>query len=636
VIEGETGRLTSAPASRTIIVAMLSAEAVAVLLALLVNENRHEGGVPIVQIARASELPERRCVELLESAELAAFVRMQAAAPGRSLDRAAKLTGEGRDRARSLCVAPASGPLSQFTDGLSEIKRAALDVAVETQQRFRGGTANRSQIRTTIRKRILPEPSLDVVTTEVEALVPSHLAIASSDPSYWVTLQGLLASRWGQDALKIVACVLDVLRDVHGVAGRFQYGWRELQQKGVHRSAFNLVDMTIALAGLGQGPYDHSGDDWWRMPADPDVLCEMPALAYVISRLLLSEQAHATPSAANTTAVSSEPGVADADRKERKDHNVQPLSTRTLNILFMDLSGWSKLTGLQLAGYLEKALPELDKLVKRHAAAHVNTWGDALIATFGSAKDTAECALDIRDFFRRTPESGGIPKGLAPRVAMHVGEAFIAYNPLLGRTDIFGHAVHLAARLEPVAGKGELACTKEFAVALDAIKGFGPVAHPRGTIELPKGFGRIEIFAVTGPGEDAPPAPVLEDPSMKPTLNRLVRWGPAAFETPESIPEFVQGLPHTRALDVWRLEFEFPKVAPGSYVYVAHPTAFGTARIGVGGIDGGFICIAEGVPTSIDAQDGPMAYTLLRSVNQIGGADPMAVQMRFFDLRGNA
>jgi class 3 adenylate cyclase len=180
--------------------------------------------------------------------------------------------------------------------------------------------------------------------------------------------------------------------------------------------------------------------------------------------------------------------------------------TETRSILFMDLAGWSKLTPPQVLAYLEKALPNLAQVVSRFGAQHVNTWGDALVATFSSVTEAANCALDVRDFFRRASEAEGVPEGLVPRVALHVGEVVIAKNPLIDKTDIFGDAVHLAARLEPVAERGEVCCTSEFAASLQGVRGLGPKAHFIGEVTLPKGFGVTKLFAVTGPNEQ-PPTP---------------------------------------------------------------------------------------------------------------------------------
>jgi class 3 adenylate cyclase len=180
------------------------------------------------------------------------------------------------------------------------------------------------------------------------------------------------------------------------------------------------------------------------------------------------------------------------------------VKTETRSILFMDLASWSNLTSPQIATYLHRVLPQISDIVARFNASHVNTWGDALIATFGSVREAAECALDIRDYFRRATEADGVPPGLAPRLSLHLGEVIVEDNPLLGRPDVFGAAVHLAARLEPVTPRGNVYCTDLFASCLMSTKGLGPVAHQIGTLSLPKNFGTVVAFAVTGPGEDPP------------------------------------------------------------------------------------------------------------------------------------
>ena len=191
------------------------------------------------------------------------------------------------------------------------------------------------------------------------------------------------------------------------------------------------------------------------------------------------------------------------------------VETETRSILFMDLAGWSNLTPIQICTYLQHALPRVADIIQtKFKASHLNTWGDALVATFSSAREAAECALDIRDHFRRATEADGIPAGLTPRLSLHLGEVIVAHNPLLGHTDIFGEAVHLAARLEPVTPHGIVYCTEIFASVLMTIKGLGPVAHRIGSLDLPKNFGTVVAFAVTGPGEPPPAPPEKGNPTQ--------------------------------------------------------------------------------------------------------------------------
>ncbi len=181
------------------------------------------------------------------------------------------------------------------------------------------------------------------------------------------------------------------------------------------------------------------------------------------------------------------------------------VTSETLSILFMDLAGWSQLTTPQITAYVTNAFPKLAGKIRSFSPMHCNTWGDAVVATFRSALDAANCALDVRDFFRRATETEGVPQGLVPRISLHLGEVIIAENPILNRPDVFGGAVHLAARLEPVTARGHVFCTEALADALRSAAGLAPVAHALGDVELPKGFGRVGVYAVTGPNEDAPP-----------------------------------------------------------------------------------------------------------------------------------
>lgn len=179
-------------------------------------------------------------------------------------------------------------------------------------------------------------------------------------------------------------------------------------------------------------------------------------------------------------------------------------STETRSILFLDVAGWSKLAAVEIADYVTKVLPELNKLLSDKGANFVNTWGDAIIATFPSARNCAECALDIRDFFSRNGRQKGVADGLSTRIALHVGEVILAHNPILNRTDIFGAAVHVAARLEPKATPGSVVSTKAFADALKEISGLGPKTYSLGQVVLPKDYGTIEAFLVLGTNEPVP------------------------------------------------------------------------------------------------------------------------------------
>jgi class 3 adenylate cyclase len=178
------------------------------------------------------------------------------------------------------------------------------------------------------------------------------------------------------------------------------------------------------------------------------------------------------------------------------------MDTKTQNILFMDLSGWSGLKAGAIYTYVTKAMPSLEPILAK--SGFLNTWGDAIVATFDGVKDAAEASLKLRDFFRSSYDHEGMPEQIMARVALHSGETLVIMNPLTKRPDIFGHGVHIAARLEPVTEPRHVFCTKSFADRLGEIEGAAPKAWPLGAVELPKGFGTVEVHVLTWPKDDDP------------------------------------------------------------------------------------------------------------------------------------
>lgn len=181
--------------------------------------------------------------------------------------------------------------------------------------------------------------------------------------------------------------------------------------------------------------------------------------------------------------------------------------TKTESLLFMDVSGWSKLEPDTIHRYVTTAMPKIETLIRKQT--FLNTWGDAIVATFASVKDASESALRIRDFFRNGYSVDGISPGLACRISLHLGEVILCHNALLKRDDIFGEAVHTAARLEPMTAPGQVFCTRSFADRLNEVRGAAPKAWPLPErLVLPKNFGEIEAFVVTG-ANDVDPRPGL-------------------------------------------------------------------------------------------------------------------------------
>jgi class 3 adenylate cyclase len=337
----------------------------------------------------------------------------------------------------------------------------------------------------------------------INSCVPSLLeAIPGEIDSYCFTLDGLLEAS-DRRPWKLLETALAVLKKRWlAPGGRREtrdFNWSEIRAHRFKQLDYGIAYVTFHVAKLSQGGTEAGSDRpgefdfrFWLMGHDLETIVQLADVpAFQAYRRPHNVVAPAERASGDKTGVPARP----------KD---TPMTTsKTLSILFMDLAGWSKLTAPQVDAYLRNALPNLAKRVQEgYAVEHINTWGDALVATFGSVVQAAQCGLDIRDFFGRASESEGVPRGLRPRISLHVGEVITAYNPFIGREDVFGQAVHLAARLEPVTADGLVFCTKPFAEMLGDQKGTAPAAHEIGHVDLPKGFGRIPVFEVTGPNQD--------------------------------------------------------------------------------------------------------------------------------------
>lgn len=205
--------------------------------------------------------------------------------------------------------------------------------------------------------------------------------------------------------------------------------------------------------------------------------------------------------ASSNTRPSAEPTTTKAGHVSTDDE------IQSLAILFLDVAGWSKLGTESIRRFVSVSLPKIEEKLAK--AKMKNSWGDAVVATFGTETEAANSALEIRDFFVRATDDQ-LPSGLQVRIGLHRGQVLYLNNPVRRERDIFGNAVHVAARLEPVTPAGAVYCTREFAQALLDVAGTGPKAHAMGKIEFPKGFGTYEVFAVTWNNEK-PPAPEVDN-----------------------------------------------------------------------------------------------------------------------------
>jgi adenylate cyclase len=158
-------------------------------------------------------------------------------------------------------------------------------------------------------------------------------------------------------------------------------------------------------------------------------------------------------------------------------------SARRLSaIMFTDMVGFTARARANEADAL-RLLEEQEGLVRPLLAAHhgreVKSTGDGFLVEFGSALDAARCAVAIQERLRAR-NAGGAP-AIELRIGIHLGDVEQRGN------DIFGDAVNIASRIQPIAEAGGIAVTRQVYDQLEnkldlplerleprALKGVGP------------------------------------------------------------------------------------------------------------------------------------------------------------------
>ena len=123
------------------------------------------------------------------------------------------------------------------------------------------------------------------------------------------------------------------------------------------------------------------------------------------------------------------------------------MTRRLAAIMFTDITGFTSLTQTDEAAAL-RLVREQDRLVQplleTHHGRKVKSMGDGLLIEFPDALDAVQCAVELeRRAHERNSREGVIP--LRIRVGIHLGDI------QRRGTDIFGDAVNIASRVQPLA-----------------------------------------------------------------------------------------------------------------------------------------------------------------------------------------
>src|SRR2546422_4248843 len=159
--------------------------------------------------------------------------------------------------------------------------------------------------------------------------------------------------------------------------------------------------------------------------------------------------------------------------------------------MFADVVGYSAATQKNETVALEM-LEEYRKILRnvfvRHGGREVKTIGDAFLVEFSSALGAVRCATEIqRELHTRnqsSPENGKI----VARIGIHLGD--VVYRG----ADVYGDAVNIAARIEPLAEPGGICVSQQ---VYDHIRNKGDIRSARlGTKGLKNISTPIELYKI--------------------------------------------------------------------------------------------------------------------------------------------